>query len=169
MWYLFSSQALDLIISNTDLPQKVLNNTRRFRSRMVDAGFKLSVSQSVYVHSNILRSNILWSLLLKWKIKHRIELLKITKLEVWKDLCLLIYVCWFFSYSHKTVTNFVVFVGYRGTLITLSVLSCWEMPDLPIHLLMKCSVRIDYTPQFIFVVIFSAYCLNFLNTLSVTF
>lgn len=116
-----------------------------------------------------MRSNILWSLLLKWKINHRIELLKITKLEVWKDLCLLIYVCWFFSYSHKTVTNFVVFVGYRGTLITLSVQSCWEMPDLPIHLLMKCSVRIDYTPQFIFVVIFSAYCLNFLNTLSVTF
>lgn len=37
-----ASKALDLIISNTDLPQKVLNNTKRFRSRMADAGFNLS-------------------------------------------------------------------------------------------------------------------------------
>ncbi|XP_061178521.1 2-amino-3-ketobutyrate coenzyme A ligase, mitochondrial-like [Saccostrea echinata] len=37
-----ASKAIDLITSNTDLPQQVLRNTKRFRSRMSDAGFNLS-------------------------------------------------------------------------------------------------------------------------------
>ncbi|XP_067654634.1 2-amino-3-ketobutyrate coenzyme A ligase, mitochondrial-like isoform X1 [Haliotis asinina] len=37
-----ASKALDLIMANTDLPQKVLTNTNRFRSRMIDAGFNVA-------------------------------------------------------------------------------------------------------------------------------
>ncbi|XP_062578253.1 2-amino-3-ketobutyrate coenzyme A ligase, mitochondrial-like [Saccostrea cucullata] len=37
-----ASKAIDLITSNTDLPQQVLSNTKRFRSRMSEAGFNLS-------------------------------------------------------------------------------------------------------------------------------
>ncbi|XP_041365455.1 2-amino-3-ketobutyrate coenzyme A ligase, mitochondrial-like [Gigantopelta aegis] len=37
-----ASKALDLIMSNKDLPQRVVTNTRRFRTRMVDAGFTIS-------------------------------------------------------------------------------------------------------------------------------
>jgi len=35
-------KALDLVTENTDLPQRVLTNTTRFRTRMTDAGFTLS-------------------------------------------------------------------------------------------------------------------------------
>ncbi|GFN78695.1 8-amino-7-oxononanoate synthase [Plakobranchus ocellatus] len=37
-----ASKALDLIMENTDLPKRVLENTIRFRSRMTEAGFSLS-------------------------------------------------------------------------------------------------------------------------------
>lgn len=37
-----ASKALDLVMENPDLPQKVLSNTKRFRSRMTDAGFTVS-------------------------------------------------------------------------------------------------------------------------------
>lgn len=37
-----ASKAFDLIIQNPDLPKRVLTNTVRFRTRMTDAGFKLS-------------------------------------------------------------------------------------------------------------------------------
>ncbi|CAG5119437.1 unnamed protein product, partial [Candidula unifasciata] len=37
-----ASKALDLIMQNADLPRKVLTNTRRFRTRMLDAGFAVS-------------------------------------------------------------------------------------------------------------------------------
>ncbi|BFZ15584.1 hypothetical protein BsWGS_18622 [Bradybaena similaris] len=37
-----SSKALDLIMQNADLPKKVLANTKRFRTRMLDAGFTVS-------------------------------------------------------------------------------------------------------------------------------
>ncbi|XP_048730811.2 2-amino-3-ketobutyrate coenzyme A ligase, mitochondrial-like [Ostrea edulis] len=36
-----ASKAIDLITSNSDLPQKVLSNTVQFRSRMSEAGFNL--------------------------------------------------------------------------------------------------------------------------------
>ncbi|KAL3842319.1 hypothetical protein ACJMK2_020349 [Sinanodonta woodiana] len=37
-----ASKALDLVMENPDLPKKVLSNTKRFRSKMNDAGFNLS-------------------------------------------------------------------------------------------------------------------------------
>ncbi|KAK3611875.1 hypothetical protein CHS0354_021308 [Potamilus streckersoni] len=37
-----ASKALDLVMENPDLPKKVLSNTKRFRSKMKDAGFNLS-------------------------------------------------------------------------------------------------------------------------------
>ncbi|KAL4224771.1 hypothetical protein ACF0H5_015468 [Mactra antiquata] len=37
-----ASKSLDLIMENTDLPNKVLSNTERFRSKMEDAGFNLA-------------------------------------------------------------------------------------------------------------------------------
>ncbi|KAK3763112.1 hypothetical protein RRG08_013240 [Elysia crispata] len=37
-----ASKALDLVMGNTELPKRVLENTKRFRSRMTDVGFTLS-------------------------------------------------------------------------------------------------------------------------------
>ncbi|CAL1535991.1 unnamed protein product [Lymnaea stagnalis] len=37
-----ASKALDLVMTNTELPKKVLTNTQRFRTRMVDAGFTVA-------------------------------------------------------------------------------------------------------------------------------
>ncbi|RUS77934.1 hypothetical protein EGW08_014308 [Elysia chlorotica] len=37
-----ASKALDLIMEDTELPKRVLENTKRFRSRMTDVGFTLS-------------------------------------------------------------------------------------------------------------------------------
>ncbi|KAK6972942.1 2-amino-3-ketobutyrate coenzyme A ligase mitochondrial [Biomphalaria glabrata] len=37
-----ASKALDLVMSNTDLPKQVLANTQRFRAKMLNAGFTIS-------------------------------------------------------------------------------------------------------------------------------
>ena len=49
-------QALDIIMESSDLPHRVLENTVRFRTRMTEAGFTLSVSLEITVKSKNLDS-----------------------------------------------------------------------------------------------------------------
>ena len=44
-----AAKALDLICQDTSLPNKVAENTLRFRSKMTKLGFKISVSLIIFI------------------------------------------------------------------------------------------------------------------------